>query len=157
MNRSSIGRVVRVTIAVVLLVIASRVVALSAQATNPFDQVLAKLDEIIATVAPPAGPVRLATPTVNSTLLVNFYCVIANIGTESVEVLVSMRDAFGGLADGTPQPLLVVEPGRTEGIIKTLAPGAVRCEFEFNGTATSVRANLQYHTLDDPVASVDAR
>ena len=31
MNRISIGRVVRVTIAVVLLVIASRVVALSAQ------------------------------------------------------------------------------------------------------------------------------
>ena len=52
MNRISIGRVVRVTIAVVLLVIASRVVALSAQGSNPFAQVLEKLDEIIATYAP---------------------------------------------------------------------------------------------------------
>ena len=126
---------------------------------NPFDQVLAKLDEIIATVAPPAGPVRLATPPVpiNNQFV---YCTIANIGTQNVEVLVTMLNYEGLLAHETSQlpsqKLLVMKPGHSE-IMLVADEGLLRCEFEFHGSATSVRAALQYHDSGEPKFSVDAR
>jgi hypothetical protein len=154
MNRSRIGRVVRVAIPAVLLVVVSNVVA-CAQGNNPFDQVLAKLDEIIGTLVPPAGAVKLSTSPALVSDDQNVICGIANIGTEDVAGLVRVFGPNGAVVIETP---ISAEPGRTTSRFAP-GPGFFRCEFTFQGTATSVRANLQVTDLasQDVTAIVDAR
>lgn len=153
MNRISIGRVVRATIAVVLLVIASSVVALSAQGSNPLGQVLEKLDEIIGTLTPPAGIVTLASPPVFlSAPNQDLACTLANLGTENVEGVQRVIDGAGTV---TELPLLV-EPGHSDGVF-AIEPGFSRCEFRFEGTAASVRAILQVIVDGGVVAIVEMR
>jgi hypothetical protein len=156
MNRIRIGRVVPVTIAVVLLVIASSVVALSAKSANPFDQILAKLDEIIAALTPPApaDSVTLATPALLVGSNHSGHCTLTNLGTENLEVFVRVLDESG---DVTIQDTPLVEAGSTFGFGTGL--GSKRCEFTFEATATLVRAHLQVVDLSSTTAvtSVDAR
>jgi hypothetical protein len=157
MNRISIGRDVRVTIAVVLLAIASSVVALSAKSGSPFDEVLAKLDEIIETLGPPPADaqVTLGTSPVLMNSIQHVVCLVANLGTESVEGLLRVISDDGTVLE---ESSLIVQPGHTSGAMAP-GPGALRCEFTFEGAATSVRANLQFRNSadDSTIAIIDAR
>jgi hypothetical protein len=157
MNRNRIGPFVSVTITVVLLVLASSVVALSARGNNPFDEILAKLDEIIESVAPPPTneEVTMATPPVLMSANHEIVCLIANIGTENLEVIKRIVGADGTVLEEGP---LSVPPGHTLGATEP-GPGALRCEFTFEGSATSVRATLQLQDAIDSsiIAIIDAK
>ena len=157
MNRHRIGRVVAAGVALMLVILVSRGVALAAAPGNPFDQVLGKLDAIIETLTPtrpvPEGEVRLATPALYATEDQSFDCVLANIGTETLTVVVHIID----LTHEVDEVLRVIAPGATSGT-RQVRTGWHRCEFTFTGSAESVRANLQlFDTATKAVASVDAR
>lgn len=157
MNRSRIGRVVRVTLGSCLLVVVSSVVSLSAQGNPTLNEILAKLDAIIGmlTPTPPAGELTLTT----SALLVpdtqQVRCFAVNLGTEAVQATIRLLNAQGSElhADGGAVP-----PGFLVNIVLP-GPGFRRCEFTFVGTAPSIRANMMVRNLVDGVvtASVEAR
>jgi len=157
MNRISIGRLVPVTIAVVLVVVASSVVALSAKSGNPFDEILAKLDEIIETLSPPPADseVTLGTSPVLMNSIQHVACLIANLGTENVDVVLRVIGGSGAVLQELPH---TVAPGHT-GAIQEPGPGGLRCEFTVEGAATSVRANLHLRNSSDDsiIAIIDAR
>ena len=155
MNRNRIGRVPSLTIAVVLLALVGGV-TLSARGNSPFEQVLAKLDEIIGVLTPsPVGEVTLATPLVTGATSEDANCALANIGTETVEGRHRIFGLAGVLISDTP---LSAEPGDTS-FVQVPGPGYFRCEFTFVGTTTSVRANLfvSDHQTGITSVSVDAR
>ena len=160
MIRSRIGRAVPVILSVVLSAIVGGAVATSAQETpgnNPFVQILTKLDNIsdrLTAEPPPPAPVTLATPALYFSEGHYMTCYVVNVGTENVEVLIEAIDTFGVVLH---QDMVVVAPGYTENI-SLGTQGGRRCEFTFEGSATTVRASL--HWLDIPtkvITSVDAR
>ena len=142
MKRISIGHVVRVTIPVALLVVVSSVVAASAQGNSPFDQILAKLDEIIGvlTTPPPNAEVTLATSVVVVGPSQSIFCNAANVGSENVEGVFKVLGSFGEVAE-VP---VTLSPGENESVFEAVLGGGVfrRCEFMFVGTASSVRGNM---------------
>lgn len=140
MIRSRIGRIVRVTIPVVLLVVVTSVVTLSAQGNPTLNEILGKLDNIIGLLTPtPPGPVTLATSALFIPPTQIAFCSVANPGTEPVLVTIRMFSLsevpIVGPYDAT------VNPGATTAFS---FPGADfrRCEFTFVGTAASVRGAL---------------
>jgi len=156
------SRIVPAAIAVMLVILVSSGVALSAApGGNPLDQVLAKLDQIIAVLAPPAavppGPVTLTTTMVSATpdKLVN--CLATNLGTAVVPVEIKMVGLDGALLlDPYPVDLA---PGTTDGMVSIGVAGFRRCEFTFLASATSIRASL-FVTADfggDTSISAEAR
>src|SRR5262245_59830097 len=156
MKRISIRRAVPVAIAVVLLVIVGSVCAASAKG-SPFDEILAKLDEIIETLAPPPTDAQMtvATSPVLMSAILHVVCLVANVGTENVEgPLRVIGDSGIVLAEIS----LNLVPGNTGGITAP-GPGALRCEFTFEGAASSVRANLHLRNSSDDsiIAIIDAR
>ena len=159
MNRRRIIRVVPAAIALMLVILVSRGVALSAASGNPFDEVVAKLNAIIDMLTPPVPPgtVTLATSLMIATDLQQVICTAANLGTAPVAVDVRIINQ-----DGTPlghSPfLLVVDPGKTGVAIFGGELVALRCEFTVHGSATSVRANLIVeNATGETAASVEAR
>ncbi len=125
MNRSRIGRVVPVTIVVVLVVIASSVVAVSAQGNNPLGEILAKLDEIIEMLtAPPVdAEVTLASSAVLVPTTQTIGCLLVNVGTENVD---GAFRVIGSLGDVIAERPVLVEPGRTGGIFDDRGDSTMR-------------------------------
>jgi hypothetical protein len=138
MKRISILRAVPVTITVLLVIIGS-VGALSAEGANPFDEVLAKLDEIIGVLTPPPtdAEVTLASSLVSVITTQHMGCTAVNIGTENVEGVLRVIGPVGVIVENP----VVLTPGEAGSILDT-GTGLRRCEFTFVGTASSVRANL---------------
>jgi hypothetical protein len=147
MNRSRIGRIVPVTIAVVLLVVVGAVVSLSAQGNPTLNQILAKLDEIIATLTPPAGSVKLASAPVLIASGTQVYCLVANVGTESLEIFAQFVAEHGDPIGSNEGPL-AVPPGESN--FRSVDPGEstllARCEITFDGPATAVRTHVEVVT-----------
>jgi hypothetical protein len=142
MNRSPISRVVSGTIAVMLVVVVSRGVSLSAQGKSPFDEILEKLDGIIEMLTPQEGPVTLSSSTVQVIIGQGVSCSIANLGTEDIDGSQRQIAEDGGEIYNFP---LHVKPGHSGGVGRVAESGetSARCEFTFRGTAASVRAHLQ--------------
>ena len=160
MIRSRIGRVVRVIIPLVLLVIVSSVVSLSAQGSPTLNQVVAKLDAIIGMLTPtppvPAGPVTLTTPVMFATGQEQVACLAANVGTENKAVVIQIIGFNGDLLAGPT----TVDVAPSKSGVRLYGGGlvALRCEFTFTGSASSVRANLLVENSDGgTAASADAR
>lgn len=157
MKRISIPAAGSVTIAVAVLVIVASVAAVSAEGGNPFDEILAKLDEIIETLAPPPAnaQVTVATSPVLMSASQHVVCLVANVGTESVEGPLRVIDESGMAVAGN---VVTVSPGHTAGA-EASGSAALRCDFTFEGAATSVRANLQVRNSSDDslLAIIDAR
>ena len=147
MKRISIRRAVPLTIAVVLSVIVSSVVAVSARGETPFDQVLAKLDEIIEALTPPPAnaQVTVATSPVLMSGNQEVTCLVANLGTESVEGPLRVINESGIMVEGT---VVAVSPGHTVGA-EASGSAALRCDFTFEGAATLVRGSLQVRNIAD--------
>ena len=162
MIRSRIGRVVRVTIPVVLLVVVTSVVTLSAQGNPTLNEMLAKLDTIIEMLTPtppaPADPVTLASAPLtveNSSSFVS--CLLANLGTEVVQAQGNIR-----VADGSPIgsfETLIVQPGSSRRISAIPIEGiTARCEFTIDQPAATVRALMQvHHGSDGQIVIADMR
>lgn len=164
MNRSHIARVVRVTIPVVVLVVVTSVVTLSAQGNPTLTQILTKLDDIIellVTIPPvPPGPVTLTTSMMTKSPSVQVWCSVANVGTETVEVDIRLLVDDGG--ERKVNLAVSVAPSETEALV--LQPfeaptfEALRCEFTVHGSASLVRANmLVVNSSGDTIASAEAR
>ena len=156
MNRSRIGPVVSGTIAVVLLVVVSGGVSLSAQVQNPLAVILEKLDDIIEMLAPSPGPVTLSSSTVAVVIGQGVSCSIANLGTESIQGRQRLIGADGVALYDFP---LLVKPGFSDGNGQVASSGEtlLRCEFTFEGTAASVRAHLQVSNSQGLTAIVEMR
>ena len=139
MNR--IGRIVQVALAVVVSASVGGAVAVSAQGNNPLDQILAKLDEILATLTPQAGSVKVSSAPMLLQVGTDVYCLISNLGTENVEALAQLLDDDGTQLVGS---VLDVPPGHSTGIVATSVNFALRrCQFTFDGPASSVRTQVQ--------------
>ena len=156
MNRSRIGPVVSGTIAVVLLVVVSGGVSLSAQVQNPLAVILEKLDDIIEILAPSPGPVTLSSSTVQVVIGQGVSCSIANLGTENIE---GRQRLIGGDGVAIYDFPLLVEPGTSDGNGQVASSGEtlLRCEFTFEGTAASVRAHLQVSNSQGLTAIVEMK
>jgi hypothetical protein len=152
MIRSRIGRVVRVTIPVVLLVVVTSVVTLSAQGNPTLNQILAQLDAIIGMLTPtPPADVTLSTSALLVPATQQVRCMAVNLGTEAVEVSISLLDEDGVVQAGGSGTL----PHKHLGNVVQAGPGFRRCEFRFFGTAQSVRANLIARNIGDGVVTVN--
>ena len=153
MIRSRIGRIVRVTIPVVLLVVVTSVVTLSAQGNPTLNEILGKLDQIIGLLTPtPPGPVTLATSALFIPATQVALCSASNVGTAPVLVTFAL---FGQFGEALEEPVNAsVNPGHTI-IITSLGGGLRRCEFTFVGT--SIRAALIAFDQGVSIASDAAR
>ena len=97
----------------------------------------------------------LGTSPVLMNAIQHVVCLVANLGTENVKGLLRVLSDNGTVLK---ESALIVQPGHTSGAMAP-GPGALRCEFTFEGAATSVRANLLFRSsVDDSViAIIDAR
>ena len=153
-TRATVGTV----IALALMTVA--VSQLEAQGKNPLDEIMAKLNELVALLTPPSGPttVVLTTPLVRVTETDIYQCLLTNVGTEPIAPLNFRALDSGGGQTGSGFSASV-PPGGTGGGGGN-GPKFVRCEFTFEGTADAVRAHLvlsKDSAGNTTTLSVDAR
>jgi hypothetical protein len=164
MNLPRIGRVVPAVIAVVLVALLTTGVALSAApAGNPLDQVLAKLDAIMAVLTPtppePLGQVKLATVSTIVPINQQAFCMVANVtDPPAVDVDVDIRvvDELGVQTAFS----VSVQPGRTGFLFSPVTNRILRCEFIVAGSSVSaIRASIVVRNESDSVvtANIEAR
>ena len=140
--RASLKRVVLVIAVIALVLTAGGVVTLRAQAANPLDVIVAKLDQILAALAPPSR-VKIATSTSYLTFAYTVWCSIANTGSESLQdVRITFVTGQGSVVTEVETPSLAA--GRT---LERLFVGPPisersRCEFTYTGPASAGRANM---------------
>ena len=135
---------VGILVIVVASVIGTTVLAQGpfAPSGNPFNAILAKLDQIIAMLAPdtPAGgPVTLSTGIVGKNTADIASCHIANVSTDTIpNVRIMLLDRLGGSIGDQTFDVPPNESRRVDGIDFNF----VRCQFSFVGFENNVRATL---------------
>jgi hypothetical protein len=156
MIRSRIGHIVRVTIPVVLLVVVTSVITLSAQGNPTLNEILGKLDNIIGLLTPtPPGPVTLSTSALFIPPTQLTWCSVANVGTEPVLVTIRLFSLSEVPIAGTPIDATVNPGAATAFSFPGGGEGFRRCEFTFVGT--SVRAALfAMNNVDSVTTASDA-
>ena len=128
---------------------------------NPFDAVLAKLNEIIQMLShdtPAPGPVTLSSGTVGKHPDDLTSCHIANVSTATIpNVRITMLDRVGGTIGDQTVNVLPGESRRLESVSDGLS--FARCQFSFVGFADDVRATLvmQEPATRSPLVALDAR
>ena len=161
MNRRRIGRVVAAVVALMLVILVSRGVALAAAPGNPFDQVLDKLDAIIGMLTPtppePEGEVTIASAPTLIDGSSRVACLIANLGTDALNADVFIRELDGDLIGGGFE--LHVVPGGTNGVGGSPTNDSItaRCEFTIDQPATTVRALMRVEHEAGQIAIVEMR
>jgi len=125
---------------------------------NPLDAILAKLDQVLATLnAAPATDVVLTTPILRNSDADEVRCAMANVGSTAFTYVYRAVTLGGGNAIMPVSGSLNPGSGFVGGI-DTAGPNALRCEFRITGApASSVRANIGIGQNASTSASADAR
>ena len=139
---SILSRRVGVLLVVVVTLLVGSSVFAQGPLGDPFAQLSAKLDQILAKLSPAApqpGPVTLRT----GALLIgepgNVHCNLTNLTSNELSVTFKGINSTGFAVTNFTVP---IDPGVTSGFTAS-TPNPVRCDFSFVGFADDVRATLQ--------------
>lgn len=147
--------------AVVIALVVTAVVGIAAAPlSSPEFQnaVLTKLDAILdALAAPTPGPVTLSTGLSFGPVPSTFYCQLANVrATDIPAVTARILNGVGEVR--STSPTVPVEAGKGF-VFGSSGVGPFRCEFQFEGVASDVRAVMVVDALSDanPEIALDAK
>jgi len=124
-------------------VVSARGVA--APPANPLDTILAKLDQIVAVLIPPAGPVKLFSAQMNTASSDRqLRCSVVNVSAQTLEVTFEIRSSFGTVEGPTVR---TIDPGEASDIATQDTSSFSRCEVSFTGNKDDVRGHFVNEVL----------
>lgn len=132
------------------MVVVSTATVVSAQGGGPFNEILAKLDELLAVVSPARSMVTLSTSPLRVVSSDHALCNATNVSGTTLTVEIAQVDGSGETVFSLGD---VLPPGTSTGFGAGSQPTTLmRCQFTFVGFADDVRANM---TVSQDTETVD--